>query len=100
MAQKQRARQREQQRVEEEEEVVQAADTTTNITIATNENIDLNFTRIQDLEQHGFHANDLKKLAEQGYCTVESIAFAPRKEIFAVKGIGEGKVEKLIVSFL
>jgi DNA repair protein RAD51 len=96
MAQKQRARQREQQRVEEDEEVVQAADTTTNITIATNENIDLNFTRIQDLEQHGFHANDLKKLAEQGYCTVESIAFAPRKEIFAVKGIGEGKVEKLI----
>lgn len=41
---------------------------------------------------------DLKKLQEAGFCTVESIAFAPRKSLLAVKGISEAKADKLAVS--
>jgi DNA repair protein RAD51 len=43
---------------------------------------------------------DLKKLQEAGFCTVESIAFAPRKTLLAVKGISDAKADKLAVSFL
>jgi DNA repair protein RAD51 len=42
---------------------------------------------------------DLKKLQEAGFCTVESIAFAPRKTLLAVKGISDAKADKLAVSF-
>jgi DNA repair protein RAD51 len=42
---------------------------------------------------------DLKKLQEAGFCTVESIAFAPRKSLLAVKGISDAKADKLAVSF-
>ena len=41
---------------------------------------------------------DLKKLQEAGFCTVESIAFAPRKSLLAVKGISDAKADKLAVS--
>lgn len=43
---------------------------------------------------------DLKKLQEAGFYTVESIAFAPRKSLLAVKGISDAKADKLAVSFL
>uniref|UniRef100_A0A914Z3J2 DNA repair protein RAD51 homolog n=1 Tax=Panagrolaimus superbus TaxID=310955 RepID=A0A914Z3J2_9BILA len=102
MGQRQRVRQREVQRVEEderqEEEIVQAADTTTNITIAAAEAVETSFMPLQKLEAEGFHANDLKKLAAQGYCTVEAVAYATRKEIFAVQGIGDKKCENLIAA--
>ena len=42
---------------------------------------------------------DLKKLQEAGFYTVESIAFAPRKNLLAVKGISDAKADKLAVSF-
>jgi hypothetical protein len=42
---------------------------------------------------------DLKKLQEAGFCTVESIAFAPRKSLLAVKGISDAKADKLAVSY-
>lgn len=35
-------------------------------------------------------------MKEAGFFTVESIAFAPRKHILTVKGISEGKVQKLL----
>jgi predicted flap endonuclease-1-like 5' DNA nuclease len=41
---------------------------------------------------------DIKKLQEAGFCTVESIAFAPRKSLLAVKGISDAKADKLAVS--
>lgn len=46
----------------------------------------------------GIGTADLKKLQEAGFCTVESIAFAPRKSLLAVKGISEIKADKLAVS--
>lgn len=46
----------------------------------------------------GIGPADLKRLQEAGFCTVESIAFAPRKSLLAVKGISDAKADKLAVS--
>lgn len=52
---------------------------------------------IKKLEGPGISAADLKKLQEAGYNTVESIAFAPKKSLIAIKGISEAKADKLMV---
>lgn len=46
----------------------------------------------------GIGSADIKKLQEAGFCTIESIAFAPRKSLLAVKGISDAKADKLAVS--
>lgn len=51
---------------------------------------------IQELENHGIGAADVKKLIAAGFNTVEAVAFAPKKAIIAVKGISEGKADKII----
>lgn len=38
---------------------------------------------------------DIKKLQEGGIHTVTALAHAPRKELLAIKGISEAKVEKM-----
>lgn len=52
---------------------------------------------IEKLEQHGISAGDVKKLRESGFHTVESVAFAPRKTLLAIKGISEAKAEKILL---
>ena len=49
-------------------------------------------------QQQGISATDVKKLEEAGYYTVESIAFAPKKSLLAIKGISEAKADKIAVS--
>ncbi|RWS17788.1 DNA repair protein RAD51 1-like protein, partial [Dinothrombium tinctorium] len=44
---------------------------------------------------NGITSNDIRKLMESGFYTVESVAYAPRKQLIAVKGISEAKAEKL-----
>lgn len=51
---------------------------------------------IQTLEEYGIPAVDVKKLAEAGYYTVESIAYTPKKTILAIKGISEAKADKIL----
>ncbi|CAB4065770.1 RAD51 [Lepeophtheirus salmonis] len=51
---------------------------------------------ISVLQKHGVSAGDLKKLSEVGYHTVESIVYAPKKSILAIKGISEAKADKLL----
>lgn len=50
---------------------------------------------VNKLEGHGISANDVKKLAEAGYHTVESVAYAPKKALLAIKGISEAKADKI-----
>ena len=50
---------------------------------------------IATLEQHGISAGDVKKLAESGYHTVESIVYAPKKNLLAIKGISEAKADRI-----
>ncbi|KAE8746864.1 hypothetical protein FOCC_FOCC006423 [Frankliniella occidentalis] len=51
---------------------------------------------IKKLATQGIGAADIKKLQEAGYNTIESIAFAPKKDLIAIKGISEQKADKLI----
>lgn len=53
-------------------------------------------TLVGKLEQHGFSSGDCKKLQEAGFFTVESIAYAHKKTLIAIKGFSEAKVEKLL----
>jgi DNA repair protein RAD51 len=51
---------------------------------------------VQLLEQYGIVSGDIKKLIEAGFHTVESIAYAPKKAVLAVKGISEIKAERVM----
>ncbi|KAK6944690.1 hypothetical protein RJ641_025792 [Dillenia turbinata] len=44
----------------------------------------------------GFAALDVKKLIDAGFYTVESVAYASRKDLLQIKGISEAKVDKII----
>uniref|UniRef100_A0A8C4PW28 RecA family profile 1 domain-containing protein n=1 Tax=Eptatretus burgeri TaxID=7764 RepID=A0A8C4PW28_EPTBU len=48
-------------------------------------------------QQCGVSANDIKKLEEAGFHTVEAVSFAPKKELLNIKGISEAKAEKILV---
>ncbi|XP_033125944.1 DNA repair protein RAD51 homolog B-like [Anneissia japonica] len=47
------------------------------------------------LEANGISSNDVKKLEDHGYHTVEAVAYATKKELCNVKGISEAKAEKI-----
>lgn len=53
-------------------------------------------TPIHVLEEKGIAAVDVKKLADAGYNTVESIAYTPKKNILTIKGISEAKADKIL----
>lgn len=52
--------------------------------------------QVHMLEQYGIASGDIKRLIEGGFHTVESIAFAPRKLLAQIKGIGDTKLDKII----
>ncbi|KAJ8309030.1 hypothetical protein KUTeg_013904 [Tegillarca granosa] len=52
---------------------------------------------LSKLEANGISATDVKKMEEAGYYTVESIAYAPKKNLLAIKGISEAKADKILV---
>ncbi|XP_055587329.1 DNA repair protein RAD51 homolog A [Uranotaenia lowii] len=52
---------------------------------------------INKLEVNGITSGDLKKLAEAGFHTVEAVAFAPKKQLLAIKGISEAKADKILI---
>ncbi|CAG8646371.1 22710_t:CDS:2 [Gigaspora margarita] len=47
-------------------------------------------------DECGINESDVKKLVENGYVTVEAVAFSPRKALLAIKGISEVKVDKIL----
>ena len=51
---------------------------------------------IQALEEQGVPAVDVKKLADAGYHTVESIAYTPKKTVLCIKGISEARADKIL----
>jgi DNA repair protein RAD51 len=50
---------------------------------------------IEQLEGNGITSSDIKKLKAEGFNTIESIAYTPRRALVAVKGISEAKAEKI-----
>ena len=53
---------------------------------------------IQELEEHGIGAGDVKKLQAAGYHTVQSVAFTPKKTLIQVKGISDAKADKILTA--
>jgi len=53
------------------------------------------FQRLDCLLEYGIAANDIQKLNDAGYHTIESIAHATSRKLCEVKGISEAKVSKL-----
>jgi DNA repair protein RAD51 len=51
---------------------------------------------VAKLQEAGIHPNDIKKLTEAGFHTVESIAFTPKKALVAIKGISDQKADKIL----
>ncbi|KAF1875421.1 hypothetical protein Lal_00006049 [Lupinus albus] len=51
---------------------------------------------VEQLQASGIAAVDVKKLKDAGICTVESVAYTPRKDLLQIKGISEAKVDKII----
>ncbi|CAO0791847.1 unnamed protein product [Mucor circinelloides] len=54
------------------------------------------FLLISKLESSGISATDIKKLREGGFYTVESVAYAPKKNLLAIKGISETKADRIL----
>lgn len=50
---------------------------------------------IDRLQAQGINAGDVKKLVEGGIHTVEALAHSSKKELTAIKGLSEAKVEKM-----
>jgi DNA repair protein RAD51 len=57
--------------------------------------VTVGYQTLDCLAEHGIAANDLQKLQDAGYHTVESIAHATTRKLSEVKGISEAKVTKL-----
>jgi len=53
------------------------------------------YQALDSLLEHGIAANDIQKLNDAGYHTVESIAHATTRKLSDVKGLSEAKVFKL-----
>lgn len=51
---------------------------------------------VDALKDKGIAAADIKKLIDAGFRTVESIAFTPKKTLINIKGLSEGKIDKII----
>lgn len=51
---------------------------------------------VAKLAEAGIHPNDIKKLAEAGLNTVESVAFTPKKNLITIKGISDAKADKIL----
>ena len=51
---------------------------------------------IDKLSSFGINAGDIKKAKEAGFYTVKSIVMIPKKVLYAVKGLSEAKVDKMV----
>ena len=51
---------------------------------------------VDALTTKGIAVGDVKKLVDGGLNTIQSILFKPRKDLLDVKGISEGKMDKII----
>ena len=53
------------------------------------------FTEIDQLQNHGINGGDINKLKGHGLCTILACLMTTRKEMLNIKGITEGKVDKI-----
>ncbi|CED84399.1 family atpase dmc1 [Phaffia rhodozyma] len=53
------------------------------------------FAHIDDMQAHGINAQDISKLKAAGMTTIQSVQMTPRRTMLKIKGLSEAKVEKL-----
>ena len=51
---------------------------------------------INRLEEMGISPADVKKMQEGGFNTVECVVFTAKKNMLNIKGLTEGKIDKII----
>lgn len=68
---------------------------TTFSTRMTQEDNDVGPLSIDQLEGNGITMSDLNKLKSEGFHTIESIAYTPKKALLQVKGISETKADRI-----
>lgn len=59
------------------------------------EDLETSYMLIDVLVEHGINKNDIDKLKEAGYTTIESLSYGLKKAICELKGISEQKYEKI-----
>ena len=72
----------------EEEEIQEEAE--------QNQDNETEYHPIELLQDSGINNNDIKKLVEAGFNSLESIAYTPKKNLVIIKGLSEIKVDKII----
>lgn len=56
----------------------------------------LSYYSFFNLQAAGIASVDVKKLRDAGLCTVEGVAYTPRKDLLQIKGISDAKVDKIV----
>ncbi|GES92629.1 meiotic recombination protein DMC1/LIM15 homolog isoform X2 [Rhizophagus clarus] len=56
---------------------------------------ELFYTEIDELQNHGINSSDIVKLKSAGICTVRAIHMTTRRNLCKIKGLSEAKVDKL-----
>ncbi|KAF6003657.1 hypothetical protein F1559_004174 [Cyanidiococcus yangmingshanensis] len=56
------------------------------------------FQSVEELEQHGVMATDVKKLREAGIMTCLGVLQRPRRALLEIKGLSEAKVDKILAA--
>lgn len=64
--------------------------------VVEGEDVAVGHHSIDKLLGNGISTGDIKKLEEAGYHTVEQVAMATKKDLITVKGISDGKADKLL----
>jgi len=60
------------------------------------EEISMEYTSIDALQEHNINAADINKLKAAGICTVKGLLMVTRKELLNIKGITDQKIDKMI----
>ncbi|KAI7899139.1 spindle A-like protein [Cokeromyces recurvatus] len=81
-------------KVQQEQEIEESTNTK-EICLNQEENEASDFL-ITTLESHGVQMSDIKRLQSEGFYTIDSVAYTPRKALIAIKGLSEAKVDKII----
>ena len=51
---------------------------------------------IAQLKEKGINANDIKKLEEAGFHSVEAVTYKAKKDLLCIKGLSEAKLDKIL----
>ena len=64
--------------------------------VEQNQDNESEYHPIEILQDTGINSNDIKKLIDAGFNSLESIAYTPKKNLVIIKGLSEVKVDKII----